>query len=165
MNTAHTGKTARSGRLILALSALALGVLGCGGAADTPVTYADIKPLVRTSCALSASCHGASSTYSGSLSLTETDGYCALVGAMQGATYRQTAKAQYPHRVVASDKANSFLYQKLVLATADSGASKPLGTVMPLNQPLDDANIELFARWIDGGAKNDTGTLAPAGCN
>ena len=36
---------------------------------------------------------------------------------------------------------------------------------MPLNQPLDDANIDLFARWISGGAQNEAGTAAPAGCN
>ena len=67
--------------------------------------------------------------------------------------------------MVAGDKDNSLLYQKLILAPADSGPGKPLGTVMPLYQPLDAANIDLFARWIDGGAQNDTGVAAPAGCN
>jgi len=144
---------------------MALALLGCGQPPSTPVTFAQIRPLLKTSCALSSSCHAISTAAQGNLSLTDTDAYCALVGATQGATYRATAKAQYPHRVVAGDKASSFLYKKLTLAGADSGSTTPLGIVMPLNQPLDAASIDLFARWIDGGAQNDSGMAAPAGCN
>lgn len=132
---------------------------------NTPVTFAQLRPLLKATCALGSSCHAMAVTSQGNLSLADADAYCALVGKTQGATYRSSAKGQYPHRVVASDKANSFVYQKLTLAYADSGTAKPLGTVMPLNQPLDAANIDLFARWIDAGAQNDSGTAAPAGCN
>lgn len=150
---------------LLGVGALALLAPGCGDNQPAPpVTFSELRPLLKTSCALSTSCHAAASTSSGSLSLADADAYCSLVGATQGATYRSTAKAQYAHRVVAGDKDNSFLYQKLVLAPADSGPAKPLGTVMPLYQPLDAPNIDLFARWIDGGAQNDTGVAAPAGC-
>lgn len=161
----------QNSRVVLVLKALgALGAFalaaGCGGNQNTqPVTFGELKPLVKTSCALSTSCHAAASTSSGNLSLAEADAYCALVGATQGATYRSTAKSQYAHRVVAGDKDNSFLYQKLILAPGDSGPAKPLGTVMPLYQPLDATNIDLFARWIDGGAQNESGVAAPAGCN
>ncbi len=154
--------TARVG--LLAQAALVALVSGCG-AADGPVTFTELKPLIRTSCALSSSCHGSFSANTGNLFLIDSEAYCQLVGPTQGATYRQTAKAQFPHRVVAKDKVNSFLYQKLILPMSESGPTKPLGAVMPLYQPLDSVNIELFARWIDGGAQNDSGTPAPANCN
>lgn len=144
---------------------MALLAAGCGQAPSTPVTFAQVQPLLKTSCAFSSSCHSGSSSSSGDLSLTESEAYCALVGATKGATFRTAAKAQYPRRVVANNKDSSFLYKKLILAPADSGTSKPLGVVMPLNQPLDAASIDIFARWIDGGAQNDSGIAAPAGCN
>ena len=141
--------------------AMALGTVGCGG----PVTFTEVRPLVKTSCALSSSCHAAAAMASGNLSLADADAYCALVGTAQGATFRSAAKAQFPRRVVPGDKSTSYLYKKLTLTTAESGVSSALGTVMPLNQPLDPDSISLFARWIDGGAQNDTGLAAPAGCN
>ena len=154
-------------RLMTLAGGLLLLALGCGQdpANNQPVLFSELRPLLKTSCALSNSCHAAASTGSGNLSLAEADAYCALVGATQGATYRSTAKSQYPRRLVAGDKDGSFLYQKLILAPADSGPTKPLGAVMPLYQPLDAANIDLFGRWIDSGAQNDTGVAAPAGCN
>lgn len=171
-NPSNNKNNSRSGRSRLGIVAdglalLALLAVGCGQDPkdNQPVTFSELRPLLKTSCALSSSCHAASSTASGSLSLAEADAYCALVGATQGATYRSTAKGQYPRRLVAGDKDASFLYQKLTLAPADSGPTKPLGSVMPLFQPLDAANIDLFGRWIDGGAQNDTGVAAPAGCN
>ena len=158
------------GRLLVRVDGLALAALlalGCGQDPmnNQPVTFSELRPLLKTSCALSSSCHAVAATGSGNLSLAEADAYCSLVGATQGATYRSTAKSQYPRRLVPGDKDGSFLYQKLTLAPADSGPTKPLGAVMPLYQPLDAANIELFARWIDGGAQNDSGAPAPTGCN
>lgn len=164
-NKSRFGRS-RLGTLADGLALLALLGLGCGqDPPEPPVTFSELRPLLKTSCALSSSCHAAASNASGSLSLSEADAYCALVGATQGATYRSTAKGQYPRRLIAGDKDGSFLYQKLTLAPADSGPTKPLGAVMPLFQPLDAANIDLFGRWIDGGAQNDTGVAAPAGCN
>ena len=116
-----------SGRLVQVASALVLLTVGCGGSMDdTPVTFTEIKPLIRTSCALSSSCHGASSTYSGSLSLADTDAYCSLVGRPKG---RPTAAP--PRRSIRTGWSPAIrqvasLYQKLTLAPTDSGASKPL---------------------------------------
>ena len=66
--------------------------------------------------------------------------------------------------MVAGSKSTSFLYRKLTLTSAESGSSKPLGEVMPQNQPLDAKSIDLFARWIEGGAQNLAGQPAPGGC-
>jgi hypothetical protein len=156
-------------RVLVAL--LPLSAVGCGGSDNpdmgpvdmAPATFAQVQAVISTSCLFSA-CHAMASTSSGNLSLADADAYCSLVGATQGATYLSTAKGQYPHRVVPGDKASSFLYQKLTLPAASSGAGKPLGTVMPFNQPLDAATISVFASWIDGGAHNKSGAAAPAGC-
>jgi hypothetical protein len=141
----------------------AAAVAGCGGSDDTPVTFAQVQAVIKPSCASFSSCHMMAVSSQGNLSLADADAYCSLVGMTKGATYLGTAKGQYPHRVVAGDKANSFLYQKLTLPMCGSG-SQALGSVMPLCQPLDAATISIFARWIDGGAQNDSGAMAPAGC-
>ncbi len=116
---------------------------------------------MNTSCTFSA-CHGTGKA--GSLSLVAADSYCALVGSRDGATFLSTAKDGFPRRVVAGNRSSSFLYRKLTLTAAESGSTKPLGEVMPQNQPLDAKSIDLFARWIDGGAQNLAGQPAPGGC-
>lgn len=133
--------------------------LACGTA--PPPSYSEVQGLLNVSCTFSA-CHG--TTKAGNLSLVAADSYCNLVGGRDGATFLSTAKDGFPRRVVAGDRAKSFLYRKLTLTSAESGSSKPLGEVMPQNQPLDAKSIDLFARWIDGGAPNLAGQSAPGGC-
>jgi len=133
---------------------------GCGS--PPPPTFADLQPLITRSCAFS-SCHG--SSRQGNLSLSSTSDYCSLVGATGGTTFRSGARAQYPRRVVPGSREQSFLYKKLTLTTAESGPSTPFGEIMPLGQPFQDqADIELFGRWIDDGAKDASGQAAAGGC-
>lgn len=134
-------------------------LLACGS--PPPPSYSEVQALINTSCTFSA-CHGTGKA--GSLSLVAADSYCSLVGSRDGATFLSTAKDGYPRRVVAGSKSTSFLYRKLTLTSAESGSSKPLGEVMPQNQPLDAKSVDLFARWIDGGAQNLAGQSAPGGC-
>lgn len=133
----------------------------CGGDGPPP-SYSEVQTLMNVSCNLS-SCHG--SSRQGMLSLQASDSYCALVGNSGGATALATAKGQFPRRVVPGNRESSFLYKKLTLTPAESGPSKPLGDVMPQNQPFaDKANIELFGRWIDAGALDANGQPAPGSC-
>ncbi len=144
------------GFLFVAVPAATL--LGCG----QPPTFSDLEPLINTSCALS-SCHGISRQ--GMMSLLPADAYCALVGPKDGATYRSTAIAQYPRRVVPGSRQESFVYIKLTLPPGQSGDTQPLGSVMPQDMPFQDpSNIELFGKWIDGGAKDANGQPAPSSC-
>lgn len=131
---------------------------GCGSPAPS---YSEVQALMNTSCTFS-SCHGTGRA--GNLSLVAADSYCALAGKRDGVTSLLTAKDPFPRRVVGGNRSASFLYRKLTLTTAESGASKPLGEVMPQNQPLDAKSIELFGRWIDAGAANTDGIAAPGGC-
>ena len=130
-----------------------------------PVSFAQIRPLLKPSCALSSSCHASSASISGNLSLSEADAYCALVGTSQGQTTRSTAKAQFPSRVVAGNVDASFFYKKLTMRPPEAGVSTALGQAMPPGQPWTDADLSLVRRWIAGGAQNDSGTAAPGGCN
>lgn len=147
-------------RLTVAGTAGGLMALAAGCGQPTP-TYAEVQGLMNVSCTFSA-CHGTGRA--GGLSLVAADSYCQLVGQKDGATYRTEAKDPYPRRVVAGNHTASFLHRKLTLTTAESGASKPLGDVMPQNQPLDQKSIDTFTRWIDGGAPDGNGTPAPANC-
>lgn len=142
-----------------------VAVAGCG--TPTPpqkeATFTNIQPILTRSCALSASCHQSAVTSTGDLNLSVGKAYCALLGQSGGATYRDSAKAAFPRRVVAGDHGQSFLYKKLALTDAESGLMKPLGQRMPIGAVLDADELDLFARWIDAGAKDDSPT--PAGCN
>lgn len=147
---------------VSAFALLTLASISQCGDSGPPPSYSEVQALMNISCALS-SCHG--SSRQGMLSLVASDSYCALVGNSGGATALATAKAQFPRRVVPGNRAESFLYKKLILTTAESGPSKPLGTVMPENQPFTDkANIELFGKWIDAGAKDANDQAAPGSC-
>lgn len=173
INAGKAGKADGARRLRSVLFALAgvagallpLSGSGCGGGEEPggATGFAEIRPLLQTSCALSSSCHAQSSAGSGNLSLSSADAYCALVGATKGATSLQSAKATLPKRVTPGSKDQSFLYKKL---TVKSSESATYGSIMPLGQPLDQASIDKFARWIDGGALDDNmKTPAQAGCN
>lgn len=147
---------------VSAFALLALGALSRCGDGGPPPSYSEVQTLMNVSCTLS-SCHG--SARQGMLSLVASDSYCALVGSSGGATVLSTAKGQFPRRVVPGNREASFLYKKLILTPDESGPSKPLGIVMPENQAFaDKANIELFGRWIDAGAKNANDQAAPGSC-
>ena len=163
----HESRRGLLGARTLAAVAMSLALSsGCGPAADEgPVSFAQIRPLLKPSCALSSSCHASSASISGNLSLSEADAYCALVGASQGQTTRSTAKAQFPSRVVAGNVDASFLYKKLTIRAPEAGVSTAQGQAMPPGQPWTDADLSLVRRWIAGGAQNDSGTAAPGGCN
>ncbi len=142
---------------------LLLGLSACGGG-GTPFTgkFSELKPIFAQSCNFS-SCHRTASPGSGNMSLSGTDAYCVLFGASQGATFRSTAAATLPHRVVAGDRQKSYLYRKLTLTDAEAGLTTALGKRMPdTGMMLDAGEIEGFGMWIDAGAKDDT---MAAACN
>lgn len=147
-----------AGSLRFAGFALCLVAGACGKPDPGPVDFAQIKPMLAQSCAFS-SCHADAGMTRGNLSLSAADAYCALVGATKGKTFRPQAQAQYPRRVVPGSKEQSFLYKKLILTAGESGSTQPLGTLMPLNQPLDQDTIDMYGRWIDEGAKGAQETM------
>ena len=159
--SAYPHQLAAPQRGIRLVAGLCLSLLwgACGD--PPPPTYSELQSLMNLTCTQSA-CHGTSKA--GGLSLVTADSYCALVGSRGGTTTLLSAKDPFPRRVVPGNRSASFLYRKLTLLPAESGASKQLGTVMPLNQPLDAASIEKFGRWIDAGSPNEAGVAAPASC-
>jgi hypothetical protein len=123
--------------------------------------FSNLTPIFTRSCNFSA-CHERANPAYGNLKLTAPDAYCALTGQMGGATYRMAAQGDFPRRVVSGDRQKSFLYKKLILTKDESGPMKPLGSRMPyLGEMLDAAEIDLFGRWIDAGAKDDSPTAGP----
>ena len=151
-------------RPLLSILIPGLALLGCGP--TTPpkeATFTNLQPILTRSCALSASCHQTASPSLGNLNLSVGKAYCSLLGQTGGATYRDMAKGDFPRRVEAGNRDRSFLYKKLVLTDAETGSTKPLGQRMPLGAMLDADETDLFGRWIDAGAKDDS--PSPAGCN
>jgi len=118
---------------------------------------------MNRACAFS-SCHAQSGSPAGGLVLQGDAAYCNLVGATKGATTLTTARATYPQRVTPGNRQASFLYKKLTMTPAESGTTKPLGTLMPQGSPLEAVETDVFGSWIDSGAPNAAGAPAPAGC-
>ena len=120
--------------------------------------FSELQPIFKQSCNFS-SCHMTASTGSGNMGLADSGAYCALVGATQGATFRQTAQALFPKRVATGNHAMSYLYKKLTLATTEAGLTTALGQRMPdTGMTLEPYQIDGFAKWIDNGATDDTMT-------
>jgi hypothetical protein len=131
--------------LLLALAAMAVASVGCGGDRDgetgAPVSYREVQGVFEK-----YGCTGCHPGVNPSLDLTEGNSYDELVGipALEDPTLV---------RVVAGDPARSFLYLKL-------GGEPPIadipaiGTRMPPRAPpIDPDDLDLIRRWILQGAK------------
>lgn len=144
---------------LLACLSCSLLAAACGSP-PKEATFPEIKAIFARSCNFSA-CHQSALPQYGNLKLSEPDAYCALTGPREGATFRPSAQADYPRRVVPGDRARSFLYRKLTLSSQESGPQQPLGSRMPLGAALEAAEIDLFGRWIDAGAPNEAQPARP----
>ena len=117
-----------------------------------PATFTSLKPTIKASCALSASCHSSAPNRSGGIDL-ETDPYAALVNQPTVDAAYPKAKQTFPTLVIPGNAAQSFLYVKLTLPL---GIDPNLGSSMPqASAKLDAATIAAFKSWIDAGARND----------
>jgi hypothetical protein len=124
---------------------------------------ADVLPIFRTSCGLSASCHGdengppgqpylGSSVVAGELTASQIDAIFAATVNVASTT------APGMKRVAPSDPAMSFLLHKidntfdcpLVECSVECGGSMPLGS-----PTLPQDTRDVVRRWIAQGAKND----------
>jgi hypothetical protein len=135
--------------LLLALAAMAVASVGCGGDGDdetgAPVSYREVQGVFEE-----YGCTGCHPGVNPSLDLTEGNSYDQLVGipALEDPTL---------FRVVAGDPARSFLYLKLggEPPVADIPA---IGTRMPPRAPpIDPDDLDLVRRWILQGAKDVDG--------
>ena len=127
---------------------LALGLAGCGGdsgdgmgPSPQGVTLLDVQTQVLTPrCAISG-CHVGSGAPFG-LDMSSVSA--------SSANLIDVASAEMPAlmRVHPGDAAGSYLYMKV------SGDPSILGDPMPASGgALSDGDIDLIARWIDGGAE------------
>ena len=139
----------------------------CGGSTSPDMgaalqgNFSELQPIFKRGCTFS-SCHGMLSPGTGNLSLLPADAYCSLVGTTNGQTFLSSAQATFPRRVVKGDHTKSFVYKKLTLTAAEVSAGT-LGLAMPnTGMSLSQTEIDGFAKWIDKGALDDTGS---APCN
>ncbi|MCB9637956.1 MAG: hypothetical protein H6727_03515 [Myxococcales bacterium] len=122
------------------------GLVACGGGTtpaecgETGVSFSKcVQPIFAASCSGSF-CHG---TDNPSLQLTLTQGGPANI---VGVDSKQNAGSKL---VVASDAANSYLYQKV-------SQDKPaVGARMPTGKTLSAADLKLIETWIAEGAKDN----------
>ena len=145
-----------------AIIVLAGGLMAaaCGsesGPKTQDMPFNELRFIIARSCA-SSSCHGDASMPTGNLLMSPTDAFCNLTGPTSGLTFRTTAQGDFPRRVVAGDRAHSFLYKKLSLTDAEMGETMPLGERMPKGGMLDPVEVEKFGAWIDAGARDQNGT-------
>lgn len=137
---------ARSGSISLPIRscsalavATALSALSFAACAPAP-PLSDIEQKVFTrSCAFS-SCHGASASPAGGLSLV-------------GSTYERLVNvkatlAPDKQRVVPADPTGSFLFEKIAQDKPSAGKRMPPG------QPLAEDEIAMIRAWIEAGAEN-----------
>lgn len=127
--------------------AATMSAVACGGPSN-PVTGAgggttllDVQAQVLTPhCALSG-CHVGSGAPFGLDMSSVSASSSHLIGVASG-------EMPSMQRVAVGDAANSYLYWKI---TANPGIG---GDPMPLSGgPLSQANVDLIAAWINGGAK------------
>ena len=151
---------------------------GTGGAASTgscfdyasydgttPATTfkAEVLPVLRRSCGLSTSCHGAESAPAGQPYLGPAQSAGDITAAQIQAIFDQNVgvaatKEPAMKLVAPGDPAKSFLMHKLDGPTCDTlacAAAKACGAQMPQGSALDPAERDLVRRWIAQGAKND----------
>jgi hypothetical protein len=124
---------------------------------------ADVLPILRTSCGLSASCHGSENGPPGQPYLGSPASAGELTATQIGAIFAaivdvSSTKAPGMKRVAPSDPEMSFLMHKLD-ATLDCPlveCSVECGLPMPLGSPtLPQDTRDVIRRWIAQGAKND----------
>jgi hypothetical protein len=125
----------------------------CGDAGNQPVSLArNVRPILTTSCAFGAGCHGAPSP-SGYVQLGPTDTLLAdrLV---QGLVDVPSINEPTVVLVAPGDSGNSFIIRKLTGDFAGlPSAPAACGVRMPYGgQPLPTPSIDTLKRWIDDGA-------------
>lgn len=171
-----TSSTLRSLTAAALLAGLALGVTSCGnddggpipdaGPADAgactplPTTYSAVHEqiLSTASCARSG-CHDTATVASGGgngldLSL---DKAAVLEALLVTGTNAVDVKADLPHRVVASDLTNSFLWRKVHDDDPPGfGARMPLGCSARFpGSCLTQCQLDALEGWISAGAMDD----------
>ncbi len=121
--------------------ALVMGACDADGG-DPPPTFAAVHERVLQPGCVFATCHKASATPGGSLSLERDVAHMNLV---------DVASAAVPDRlrVVAGDPDASYLLDKLTSMTPAAG------TIMPPGAPLEAERIDLVRDWIAAGAADD----------
>ena len=131
--------------LVYALACATLFV-ACGGDGDddepTPPTFTEIYDGILSVRCADAICHGSGGF---GMNFTSRDAaYASLVGVTAQGPSCGTSGAT---RVVPGNPDASLMYQKLL-------PNVPCGSRMP-GAPLDDADMERIADWIEAGAAND----------
>ncbi len=122
--------------VFLAAGLLMLQLLSSGCERNEPVSFAaDVQPVLDEHC---SGCHVAGQA-GYEVSGLATDNYTAL---MEGTKFGPV--------VVAGDSFNSTLVV-LIEGRADPSINMPHGTLRELN----DKEVAIIRRWIDGGAMND----------
>jgi hypothetical protein len=126
----------------------------------------DVIPLMQRACNFDA-CHASTSTQPQEgleLGSNMMDGAMTdmAIAAVHGNLIGKTAKRSTLKLVEPGSPDKSWLVAKVRYANfadcpAVSGTCTPkgCGAQMPQNQPLPDADINIFVAWVKGGAKND----------
>jgi hypothetical protein len=133
------------------------------GTAPTVGFQADVLPIFRNSCGLSAACHGAEAAPAGQPYLGPPTSMGAITMAQLDAIFAQnvgatSTKATGMKIVEANSPQKSFLMHKMdnTLMCADVACEAGCGSSMPLANPvLSEADRDTVRRWIAQGAKND----------
>lgn len=117
---------------------LALFAVAAGCAPAPPLS--DVEQKIFTRGCMFSSCHSASASPAGGLSLAGST-YEKLVNA-------KSTLAPEKLRVVPFDPDASFLYEKIAQDKPSAGKRMPPG------QPLPEDEIAMIRAWIAGGAEN-----------
>jgi hypothetical protein len=148
-----------------------LGADGCfdyscfKGDAPAVSFKADVLPIFRTSCGLSASCHGNESGPGGQHYLGPKNSDPEPTTAQIAMIFEQSV-GKMPdldagmNLITPSDPEHSFLMYKLdgiTCAKLACAAGKKCGSLMPegSTEPMPAAKRDIIRRWIAQGAKND----------
>jgi hypothetical protein len=159
---------------IAAATTTAAGLAGCGGDAEEPFCFdyarfdstmpaasfrADVLPTFRSSCGLSANCHGNPAGMPGQPYLgpktTDPDPSDTEITSILAGLGANATKEPSMRLVVAGKPEDSFLMHKTDGATCDRlacAAGGTCGTAMPPTGLIDEASRNKIRRWIAQGA-------------
>ncbi len=132
---------------------------------DSPVVTfkTDVLPILRTSCGLSASCHGQESGPGGQHylgpKLSDPDPTADQLAKIFEQTVGKTPVVNAGMNIITpGDPEHSFFMYKLDgLKCSKLTCGESCGGLMPLGvtSPMDGAKRDIIRRWIAQGAKND----------
>ena len=126
---------------------------------------ADVLPILRTSCGLSASCHGneagpGAQHYLGPKNSDPAPSAEQIQKIFTQSVGQKTVVESGMLNITPSDPAHSFFMYKLdglACATLKCAPTSSCGALMPLGntEPMDASKRDILRRWIAQGAKND----------